>query len=319
MSLISVSIWAKGPYRIAVCGSSRYVEEIELALELDPRMFVSSCSDKKLDARLKVIGDQIELVESKVSWLRRNFSVKKLMVELARPKSKSTPANTSPASLREAPSPPVERAIAVQTRDIPRDEPVIELFETIEDDPYKVHWSLDTAATLDQWTAGLSTKPYPGFQIQTKVEVAPGWLLGDRFAFGASAFKIDDQIVWNQQVGNHLWASKQFELIKGLTLGPSLGYFFWGSFSGNNEITQFQKHDVSLGGRMIWFSSKRRFELECASSFLPVHLGVEGLIATRVYFSRNWYAALQGYGLGTWGQGQSGSFLSASLGLGYAQ
>ncbi len=100
MSLISVSIWAKAPYRVAVCGNSRYVEEIELALELEPRMLVGSCADKKLDARLKVIGDQVELADSKISWAKRDFSVKKLMAELARPKSKLTPPSPSPASLR---------------------------------------------------------------------------------------------------------------------------------------------------------------------------------------------------------------------------
>ena len=49
---------------------------------------------------------------------------------------------------------------------------------------------------------------------------------------------------------------------------------------------------------------------------LPVNLGMQSLLAMRYHFVPDWFAALQGGVVASWGHPTASTFLSASLGLG---
>lgn len=191
-------------------------------------------------------------------------------------------------------------------------------FEDVMEPTSRVSWKFDSSASIDQWSSGLSTRAYPGFQITSQYEWLDNWGLGARFGFGASMFRVMHEVKWNQQIQARLNVYKKFQLQPWLYLGPSFGYFAWVSTAGSEELPKFQKHDLSLGAMLSFVFEKPGLELNLSSSFMPINLGLEAAGSLRYYFVRNWYLVAQSYGVWLFRNEAQGTFWSASLGLGVA-
>lgn len=316
--LVASGVLAKTHYRIAVCGVSRSSEELEMALELNDSVLVKPCDEKKLDAKIKIEpkaikafgGQGLLLSQSRTGALlttaaARSF-VNGLLKSLAKKPEKL---------LLEKPKPEVVTRAEELVEENPEQEPEPMISQELVSES-KIKWRLESLASLDQWSYQINSKFYPGFQMATQVELAQNWILQSRFAFGTSAFLVDEQKFWNQQLSLELSTSKLFELETAWRLGPRLGYLYWGSYSGLDGFSQFQRHDVSLGFEAKYRISRLDLEIAAQISALPVNWGLNSSIAARYYFQENWFAVVNTGLLAMWAHAPESTFLSGSMGLG---
>ena len=325
-TLISGLLWAKNPYLIAVCGMSRSGEQIELALELIDDVLVKKCGDRKLDASIKMQANSIEahgprgliLSQKRSDQVLGEPQVNKFIVallkRLAEPKPK---AKIEEPKIEK----PKEEEIVVHSLELRHSE---ETESTTESrDPGLLRdarndaqsWQIESLASIDQWNYQISTKVYPGVQLGARVNVEQ-WEITTKAAFGTSAFQVDNQIAWNQQVFANLSGGRKFELGHGFSVMPKGGYLFWGSFSGLQALPSFQHHDLDLGADLIFNLEDPNIEMRLLFSMLPINLGLQSGLTARYYFVPNWFASLQGGAVALWASEPAATFFSGSLGLG---
>lgn len=321
--LISGLIWAKNPYHIAVCGLSRSAEEIELALELIDDVLVKKCGDKKLDASIKMHPNSIEvhgpgglIFSQKRSEHQTQKLIAALLKRLGDPKPKAKIEDLTPT-----PSPPSgegsERRedYLISISPIPMLPSSTFAKATADTPDFSHHYQIESLASIDQWNYQVSTKVYPGVQLGAKVELEQ-WEITTKAAFGTSAFQINSQIAWNQQVFANLNGGRKFELGAGFSIMPKAGYLFWGSFSGLQDLPSFQRHDLDLGADLIFTLDKPNIEMRLLLSMLPINFGLQSGLTTRYYFVPNWFVSLQGGAVALWAHGPAATFFSGSLGIG---
>jgi hypothetical protein len=328
--LLASFLEAKTPYHIAVCGVSRSAEEIELALELIDNILVKKCSDKKLDASIKIQSNSIEaygpggLILSQrrsaqvLTEREANKFIVALLKRLAEPKPKAKVEEPKKIEdLTPNPSPPSgEGDIGIGENYL--DQSSIHSFPSpLGGEGLGVRFQAESLVSVDQWNYQVSTKAYPGAQLGVRAQLEQ-WEIGSRAAFGTSAFQIGSQVAWNQQVFVGVTGGRKFELRYGFSVMPKAGYLFWGSFSGLQEIPSFQRQDLDLGADLIFLFPDPKIEMRLLISLLPINLGLQSGVTANYYFTENWFVSLQGRAVVLWAQKPASTFFSGSLGLGVA-
>lgn len=309
--LWAMSAPAKKPYYVSVCGVSRTSEEVELALELSERVLMKKCQDKNLDAEIKITSRNIEAFSSQglllVSRTKPNQGLsenqaKKFVSELLK-KLEEKPEKKEEIILEKPEAPlPIFVEVTPPMMDVPEEQPGV--------------WQLESLASLDQWNYRVSTKFYPGVQLGIQYRFLEDWELESRLAFGTSSFQVQDRIAWNQQFFVEAAVNRNFKLSEGCRIGPQIGYLYWGSFSGAEELPSFGQHDVQLGFKFNYQLPEPKLDFGLLVSAFPVNLGLQNRISIRYYFIENWFVSLQGNSVFLWALEPTATFLSASLGLG---
>lgn len=324
--LVSGLLWARNPYHIAVCGMSRSAEELELALELIDDVLVKKCGDRKLDASIKMQPNFIEaygpngviMSQKRTDQVLGEHQVNKFIVALLKRLAEPKPKAKIEESKIEKPR---EEVAIVETLVIRHSEEAELTKESMDPGLFRDArsdgwgWQIESLASIDQWNYQVSTKVYPGVQLGARVDLEQ-WEISARAAFGTSAFQIDSQLAWNQQVFANLSGGRKFELGAGFSVMPKAGYLFWGSFSGLHELPSFQRHDLDLGVDLIFMLSRPNIEMRLLLSMLPINLGLQTSLTARYYFVPNWFVSLQGGAVALWAHGPASTFFSGSLGLG---
>ncbi len=304
-----------------------------MALELNAKVLVQKCGSKNVDASVKVGAQSIDAYRAQeLLWSDKNtkaiLSEKKAKLLVARLINSLTTAPT-PKAIQVMPAAVAKRVLVEPVKIEPANEAAIEapgmlldeVFSEEGADMYRAEqpmnaWQLETGASVDHWNSGIGTKPYPGFRIRSGFKMLKLWAVEGSFAFGASAFQVDERVIWNQQLLGAFSIARNFELSSNLRLGPSAGYFYWVSMSESASIPRFNHHDLLLGGAMTYEMRAPHLEWFTTLHFLPVNLGVSGQLGLRYHFAPNWYASIGGQVVGLWAKTVEGSFLTASVGLG---
>ncbi|MBH1988966.1 MAG: hypothetical protein I8H75_05220 [Myxococcaceae bacterium] len=325
--LISGLVQAKAHYEVGICGISRTLEQVELALYSNEQVFLKNCSEPKLDARIRMKFDLLEartqegrtLLTQRVTLKNKEAVPSQFVRELIKilsmdkkpPRELGTPAVLlEHTSIKEQPE---EKASEIP---IPSEA----LLPLSSGSILSVHqsWKIEgtSSASLERWNDQLSTKLYPGFQLDLQFQWQPRLRLNSGFSFGSSAFQVRQEQVWNQQYRYTFNAVYPFSWHSGVFVGPKLGYFYWGSRSRHASIPSFNRHDLQLGLEVGARIMGEKWEFKLQANALPILRGLEGSFQTRYSFVPGWSIILKADQIAIWKSKSPVTYTSIAFGLG---